>query len=184
MRYFAPLLLACFLLVSTSCRLSSSGDAPASREDVERYFQAIHEREQLNYSTELIKEQMHRWFVDYLNRQSNLPPNFVATLDKGMESFEVPVDETVQAEIPIYQRHFTKRDIDALIAFYSTPIGKKYINESPSIDAEVAQAIAPIYEKMTHEWMQRIQEEVAQAEKAGNEKPAKKATQEMNRSHH
>ena len=33
--------------------------------------------------------------------------------------------------VPIYDKHFTESDIDGLIAFYRTPVGKKFIKELP-----------------------------------------------------
>ncbi len=44
-----------------------------------------------------------------------------------------PVDEIIDAMIPVYQKHFTKGNIDDLLAFYSTPTGQKVIKELPAI---------------------------------------------------
>jgi hypothetical protein len=38
--------------------------------------------------------------------------------------------------IPIYQRHFNSSDVDALIAFYSTAAGQKFLHEQSTIIAE------------------------------------------------
>jgi hypothetical protein len=38
--------------------------------------------------------------------------------------------------IPIYQRHFTTSDVEALMAFYSTVAGQKFLHEQPQIMAE------------------------------------------------
>jgi uncharacterized protein len=114
-----------------------------------------------------------------VEKHSNLPSDFVASLDQRMDSLlkDFPVDEVVQVEIQVYQRHFTKRDIEALVAFYSTPTGEKYIKETPAINEEVMQASAPILEKLAAGAMQRFQDEVAQAEKASDAKPTKKQVQ-------
>lgn len=42
--------------------------------------------------------------------------------------------------VPIYRRHYTKAEIDQLIAFYQTPIGKKSIRVMPAIFQESMQA--------------------------------------------
>ena len=49
---------------------------------------------------------------------------------------------------PVYQKHFTKGNIDDLLAFYSTPTGQKVVKELPAISTEAMQAATPIYQKM------------------------------------
>jgi hypothetical protein len=38
---------------------------------------------------------------------------------------QIPYDEMMPATGPAYQKHFTKGDMDALVAFYSVPTGQK-----------------------------------------------------------
>lgn len=45
-------------------------------------------------------------------------------------------DELVDLYLPIYDKNFTHEEIKALIAFYNTPIGKKYIEKQPIIMEE------------------------------------------------
>ncbi len=45
-------------------------------------------------------------------------------------------NELVAMLIPVYDKHFTHADIKALIAFYESPIGQKYIKTLPMISAE------------------------------------------------
>jgi hypothetical protein len=42
--------------------------------------------------------------------------------------------------IPIYQRHFTKQDMAASLAFYSSPAGQRILDEMPSVMQEAMQA--------------------------------------------
>ncbi len=42
--------------------------------------------------------------------------------------------------IPIYQRHLTKTDLDAVISFYASPVGQKLLKEQPAMMAESMQA--------------------------------------------
>ena len=61
--------------------------------------------------------------------------------------------------VPVYQRHFTKSDIDALTAFYSSQPGQKFLHEMPAVTAETMRAVYP-----------RIQAEVDAALKRAEEK--------------
>jgi hypothetical protein len=49
---------------------------------------------------------------------------------------EVKPDELVNMIIPIYQKHFSQEDIDAVNAFYDTKAGKNFIQSQPLIMQE------------------------------------------------
>jgi hypothetical protein len=38
---------------------------------------------------------------------------------------EMPWEEIIQAEMPAFQKHLTKGDVDSIVAFYSSPSGTK-----------------------------------------------------------
>ena len=54
-----------------------------------------------------------------------------------------PVDAMLSDMIPVYQKHFTKSDIEALTAFYSSPTGQKFLHEMPAVTAETMKAVYP-----------------------------------------
>jgi len=49
----------------------------------------------------------------------------------------IDVHALLDVATPIYQKHYTKDDVRGLVAFYSTPLGKKTIRESPKIMQEL-----------------------------------------------
>ena len=49
---------------------------------------------------------------------------------------EMNPNELVEMIIPIYQKHFSQEDIDAVNAFYDTKAGKNFINSQPLIMQE------------------------------------------------
>jgi hypothetical protein len=57
--------------------------------------------------------------------------DFAAKLFQGM-----PIDEMVDAMVPIYQRHLSHEDIEAILAFYSSPVGQKLLREQPAMMQE------------------------------------------------
>jgi hypothetical protein len=71
--------------------------------------------------------------------------------------------------VPAYQKHFTKADIDNLVAFYSSPTGEKLLRELPSIMAESMQDVMPIMSKYMETVQQRLLKEtddmIAQSKK-------------------
>ncbi len=68
------------------------------------------------------------------------------------ELAKVDLTETL---VPIYQKHLSQSDVEALLAFYATPAGKRVLAALPAIERDVlsaaeavqrerAQAIAPL----------------------------------------
>ncbi|SEP60484.1 DUF2059 domain-containing protein [Flavobacterium urocaniciphilum] len=49
---------------------------------------------------------------------------------------EIKPDDLVNLVVPIYDKHFTESEIDDLIKFYNTPVGKKMISKLPEIMQE------------------------------------------------
>lgn len=68
--------------------------------------------------------------------------NFKKSMPQVPEKFwtefmkEVKPGDLVEMIIPIYEKHFTEADIKAIIAFYNTPVGKKFIMKQPVIQQE------------------------------------------------
>jgi hypothetical protein len=81
-------------------------------------------------------------------------------LRKGM-----PADEIIDAMIPAYQNHFTRGDIQAMNAFYSSPVGQKVLEQLPAVMQEGMQAAMPIMSKYLTEWKARMQQDVKEMEK-------------------
>ena len=67
---------------------------------------------------------------------------FKKTMPKVPESVweafrsEFKAEELEAKIIPIYSRHFEEADLDGLIVFYNSPVGKKLISEQPAVFQE------------------------------------------------
>jgi uncharacterized protein len=70
------------------------------------------------------------------------------------------VRELTERMVPIYQRHFSAADIQGLLKFYRSPLGRKVITEMPATMAEGMQ--------LGQEWgRQRAQAMLAELQKGG-----------------
>lgn len=49
---------------------------------------------------------------------------------------EIKAEDLINLVIPIYDKYFTEADIDQLIGFYNSPIGKKSVETLPMITQE------------------------------------------------
>ena len=82
--------------------------------------------------------------------------------------------------VPVYQKHLTKGDVEALVAFYSTPTGQKLIKEMPQILAESMQNMMPVLRKQIDTLNQRVQEDIAAMIKESDGKSGKTGAQTNN----
>ena len=179
MRCFTLSLLLTVLCVSVGFAQQNAADAPASKDDIERYLEAMHTRDLMKTMMGTMTKQMHQMVHDMVKTQPNLPTDFEARMEKTTDDMlkDFPVEEYLQAVTPVYQKHLTKGDVDALVAFYTSPTGQKFVKELPVIQAEALQASSGILQRLMTKAMDRVQEEMAQAQKA-RDADSKKKTQQ------
>jgi hypothetical protein len=68
--------------------------------------------------------------------------------------------EMLAATVPVYQKHLTKGDLDAMMAFYSSPVGQKILHEQPAMVKESMEASANIQQRIARTMYQKIDERV------------------------
>ena len=49
---------------------------------------------------------------------------------------EIKTDDLIELVIPVYDKYYTEEDVDQLIVFYNSPIGKKVAETLPAISQE------------------------------------------------
>jgi hypothetical protein len=168
-------LLACLVFASISFAQQNDANAPASKADVERFLDAMHTRDMMNKMMDVMTVQVHKMVHEQVLKQPNLPADSEERLNKLTDSVykEMPVDELIDVMIPVYQKHFTKGDMDALVAFYSSPTGEKMVKEMPAIMSESMQAASGILQEMMAKMTQRVNDEIAQMQKSDDGKSNK-----------
>lgn len=128
----------------------------------------MHTRELVRSMLEAMRKQMHQTIHAQVSKLPNLPPDFEERENRLIDETwqDLPLDEMLQAMIPVYEKHFTKGDIDGLVAFYTSPTGQKLLKELPSVTAESMQASQGIVQRLVAKEMQRVQNDIAQAQKS------------------
>lgn len=158
-----PLLVILILGLAGYCRArQTSADAPASKEDIQKYLEVMHSKDMMAQMADAMSKPMHQMIhQQYLKNQDKLPADFQKRLNKVMDNLmaSVPWDQMLDSMVPVYQKHLTKGDVDALTAFYSTPTGQKILKELPQITAEAMQSIMPLMQKNMESMNQRLQQE-------------------------
>jgi hypothetical protein len=159
-------LLSAWFLVLSMCAgaqttVSIAPDAP-SKEDVQKLFDVMASREQMAQMMQQVFAQARTLNRDEIKkRHPDITADQLASMDRQSEELlkNFPLDEMLSDMIPIYQRHFTKTEIDALTVFYSSPAGQKYLHEMPAVTADTMRTVYP-----------RIQTEIEAALKRAEEK--------------
>jgi uncharacterized protein len=168
MKRFVLSFLAFLLVASVSFAQQSPADAPASKEDIEKYLAVMHTRDMMKTMMDAMSKQIHQIVNEQLKKQPGITPEDQERAAKLTDDTlkNMPIDDILNAMIPVYQRHFTKANIDDLLAFYSTPTGQKIVRELPAITTEAMQAATPIAQKMMADTAQRVEEQIAQMQKS------------------
>ena len=157
-------LLALPLCAGAQTTVSVAPDA-ASREDVKKLFDVMASREQMAQMMQQAYSQMRRLNREELKKRNpDVTEADLAAMDRRSEEFikNFPLDAMLNDMVPIYQRHFTKSEIDALTAFYSSPAGQKLLHETPAVTAETMRAISPRIEEAVDAALKRAEEKDSQ----------------------
>ena len=163
----------CVLFANVAHAQQAPSDAPASKEDVNRLLEVMHSRDMVNNVMNMMSKQIGQMVHQQVSQRSNLPPDAEARITKMVQDMyaNFPVDDLLNAMIPVYQKHFTKGDIGAVIAFYSSPAGQKFLKEMPAITQESMQASMGIAQKMAAKLQQQIQDDINQMQQENKPSP-------------
>jgi len=135
-------------------------DQQPTKEQLAKLFELMKIREQtaamMQTLTGMIQEQVRQQEKEMTANQpesAKLTPEKQAALDSLINRYLekaisiYTVDEMLDDMAAIYTRHFTREDVDAYIAFYSTPAGQHLLQITPVLVQEYMPVV-----------MQRVQE--------------------------
>jgi len=140
-------------------------DAPATKADVEKYMEVMHSHDMVKQMLDAMSKPMHKMVHDqYMQHKDKLPADFEARTNQMMDDMlqRMPWDDMLQALVPVYQKHFTKGDLEAVTAFYSSPVGQKLLHEMPAILADSMDVMMPFMQKHVEAVGQRVQQQMAE----------------------
>lgn len=168
-------IIAACLIVSLPGLAQNSADAPATQADIEKYLEVTHVREMVGQMMEAMTKPMEKMVhEEYLKHKDVLPPDYEAHMNKMMHDLltDMPWEQIIQAMVPAYQKHFTKGDMEALTAFYSTPTGQKIMREMPALMADSMETMTPLIQQHVEKVTRRMQDEVTAMLKEAENPPS------------
>jgi hypothetical protein len=154
-------------VVAQTTTVSIAPDA-ASREDVRKLFDLMSSKEQMRQMLEQLFTQMRAMNRELIKkRRPEVTEEDLARMDRQSEDLirNFPLDEMLNDMIPVYQRHFTKSDIEALTTFYSSPAGQKFLHEMPAVTGETMRAVYPRLQAQVDAALKRAEEKSDPAQK-------------------
>ena len=171
--------LACLLSTIAAAQNKDTVPVSASKEDVLKFMDVLHLRSQLTLYLDGVAKQARAGAEDgFRQKVPNATPEQLAEVDKFAEDVfkDMPVNEMLDAMVPIYQKHLAKDDIDGILLFYASPVGQKLQREQPAMMQEGMEVGGEIGRRRIGAMIQRMDEFIAKM--AEQERQKKSRTQQ------
>jgi uncharacterized protein len=150
-----------------------NNDVPASKEQIEKLFDVMDIRQQSRLMMNSMQQQMHAMTIETIkSRYPEITPAQMERLNRISDDTlkDFPVDAMLDDMVPIYQKHLNQADVDAMIVFYSSPTGKKLMQQLPQITQEAIQASYQRMQKQIDAALKRV-EDMVKEEQQNKQKP-------------
>jgi hypothetical protein len=151
------------LLAQESAQAAASAVDQSTRDEVVRFMELIQVRSRITMMLDSMRVQQKRLAEQSLKTEKpNATPQEIQRTDRVVDTAlnsvlsDQTIDQMISALVPIYQRHFSKADLDGILAFYTSPVGQKLQNETPAITQESMQATTDIISKKLPEIQQAL----------------------------
>jgi hypothetical protein len=154
-----PLLI--FLLIVPACFAQQPSDQP-TRADLLKMFDVLRVRQQtetvMDTMLAQMKDQLHN---DIKQRYPNLTPEASAKLEASINDAVhlYPVNEMLDDLIPVYQKHLTKADVDAIVGFYSSAPGQHFLDKMPTMTQEAMKTMMAKLQVRSAEYSEKVQKQ-------------------------
>jgi hypothetical protein len=170
-KYFLAGVCWCLIAVFPAlAQPSVTDDAPPSKAEVVRFMDLMQVKVRLAQLFDGMKAQGRLGAEQgFKKKVPNATPEQLKKVDAiADELFSgFPIDDMIDAMIPIYQKHLTKSDLNAVIAFYSSPAGQKFIQEAPAMMSEAMQVGGEIGRSRMSDVNERLQKRIDELVKEG-----------------
>ena len=115
----------------------------ATREQIMKLLELLQVPDSLAMTMDAMKEQMKVGALQMFREKVNNPsPEQIKSVDAIVddEFKKIGMEDLIEDVVPIYQKHLTRSDVEAVIKFYSSPVGQKIRREQPAMARESLQA--------------------------------------------
>jgi len=133
-----------FMLCTTISVCAQSGPAPATRSDILEMFRNMHLKQQFESQVlpqlkvkipAVIHSSINEKFADPSPAQKKKIGEFAERM-VSEHFLEIPVDDMVEASLPVYQRYYTHDELVQVNNFLSSPAGQKFVTTGHQVSQE------------------------------------------------
>ena len=122
-----------------------------SAQSADPYVQTLSRMFEVSGTENVYKSVITQVFGMFKQQYSQVDPTIWEELEA--EFMQTSMDEIVEMLVPVYEKHLSQDDLQTVIDFYMTDIGKKFAEKTPLITQESMQ--------IGQAWGQKIGEEFA-----------------------
>ena len=118
-------------------------DGPPTAEQVMKLLELLQVRDSLQVTLEAVKKQMRNSAEDQFREKIlNPSPQQLKSLQAIVDEVfgDISPEDMIKDVVPVYQKHLTRSDVRAMVAFYSSPAGRKILREQPAMVRESMEA--------------------------------------------
>jgi hypothetical protein len=174
-RILIALLSLIFLVSLTSAQTPES----PSTDDVKRFLEVMRIEGQLQTMVQIMtKSGKQGARQTFLQKMPDATPEQLADVESLTEGLfaDLPMKDIIPDLIPVYQKHISKADLQAITDFYASPIGQRFLNEQPKMMQEMGEVSAARMQQQLGSIMEKFDlrlSEMAEKWKAqASQKPA------------
>jgi uncharacterized protein len=125
-------------------------DGPPSPDQVRKLLGLLRVRDELQITLDAMKQQVKAGAAQtFSDKVPDPTPEQLKSVNFIVDDVfrGLSLDDLIQDLVPVYQRHLTRSDVRALIAFYSSPPGQKILREQPAMIKESMQVAGTAQQK-------------------------------------
>ena len=161
--------------IPTTTQTTVTADQQPTAEQLAKLFEVMRIREQMQSMRQMLPAMIQQQIKTTMSQTeagqpsgSKLSPEQRAAMEKITNKYVekavdlYPADEMVADMTAIYQQHLSRDDVDAMIAFYSSPAGQHLLDAQPVIAREYMPRVMDKTAQRSQAMMKEMMKEMAE----------------------
>lgn len=161
-RTYALILSILLITAAAIAQQPADNPDPATQEQILKMMDAMQARNQIKSVMTTMQQQVSAMMDQQFQKMtSDAPPEMRAEMSAAMQDMmkdmEPLMSDMIGEMVPVYQKHLSRTEADAITAFYMSPEGQSFLKKMPMIMSDsmslamksMNEKMRPIIEKMT-----------------------------------
>ncbi len=156
---------------------AQSSEAPSTA-DVQKFMHVMRIERQLETMLQIMTKSAKQGARQaFLQKMPDATPEQLADVESLTEVMfsDFPMNDMVADIIPIYQKHVSKADLQAITDFYSSPVGQRFLDEQPKMMQEMGAISAGRMQQKLGGMMEKYEQRLSELTEKWKKEAAQKA---------